>query len=84
MHNAAEKNLTIIGTIRKNRKELPIEFVNVKDRNIKIAMYCFQPDATILYCSKKWKVVTPLSPLHSDRGVETGSEKKSQAIRYYN
>ena len=35
------QNLTIVGTIRKNRKELPAEFVSTKDRKEFTTLYGF-------------------------------------------
>ena len=65
------QNLTIVGTIRKNRKELPAEFVSTKDRKEFTTLYGFQKEATIAsYCPKKGKVVTLLSTMHLDKGTE--------------
>ena len=48
------QNLTIVGTIRKNRKELPAEFVSTKDRKEFTTLYGFQKEAMIAsYCPKK-------------------------------
>ena len=50
------QNLTIVGTIRKNRKEIPAEFVSTKDRKEFTTLYGFKKEATIAsYCPKKRK-----------------------------
>ena len=80
------QNFTIVGTIRKNRTELPAEFVSTKDRKESITLYGYQKEATIVsYYIKKGKVVTLLSTMHSDKGIESPvSEKKPDIITYYN
>ena len=40
-----QKKLTLVGTIRKNKPELPTEFTMVKRRNVKRAVFGFQQDA---------------------------------------
>ena len=80
------QNLTIVGTIRKNRSELPAEFVSTKDRKESTTLYSYQKEAMIVfYCRKKRMVVTLLSTMHSDKGTESPDpEKKPDVITYYN
>ena len=80
------QNLTIAGTIRKNKTELLAEFVSTKDRKESTTLYGYQKEAMIVfYCPKKGKSVTPLSAMHSDKGTESPApEKKSEIITYYN
>ena len=79
--NLLMQNLTIVGTIRKNRKELPAEFVSTKDRKEFTTLYGFQKEVMIAsYCPKKKKVVTLLSTMHLDKGTESpGPEKKTRS-----
>jgi hypothetical protein len=81
-----EKRLTLVGTIRKNKRELPESFVNTKGRLPNTTMFCFQKDAMIAsYCPKKGKVVTLLSTMHSQPNVDENSEqKKPEVISSYN
>ena len=80
------QNLTIVETIRKNRKEVSAEFVSTQDRKEFTTLYGFQKEAMIAsYCPKKRKVVTLLSTMHLDKGTESpGPEKKPEVITYYN
>ena len=80
------QNLTIMRTIRKNRKELPTEFVSTKDRKEFTTLYGFQKKVMIAsYCPKKGKVVTILSTMHLVKATELpGQEKKPEVITYYN
>ena len=79
------QNLTIVGTIRKNRRKLPAEFVSTKDRKEFTTLYGFQKEAMIAsYCPKKGKVVTLLSTMHLVKVTESPSpEKKPEVITYY-
>ena len=53
------QNLTIVETIRKNRTELPAEFVSTKERKESTTLYGYQKEAMIFSCCpKKGKVVT--------------------------
>lgn len=45
---------TLVGTIRKNKKELPPEIVNVKKRNLCSSKFIFKDDCTVVsYVPKK-------------------------------
>ena len=49
-----QKKLTLIGTMRKSKPELPMEFTVAKGRNVKSTVFGFQQDAMIAsYCPKK-------------------------------
>ena len=80
------QNVIVVGTIRKNRTELPAEFVSTKDRKESTTLYGYQKEAMIVsYCPKKRKVVTFLSTMHSDKGTESPApDKKPLVITYYN
>ena len=80
------KKLTIVGTMRKNRKELPPSFVVTKGRELFSTLFGFQEDVMIgSYCLKKGKVVTLLSTMHSQPDIAHSSEKKKpEIILYYN
>jgi len=49
-----QKNLTLVGTMRKNKPELPTESTVAKGRNVMSTVFGFQQDAvTASYCPKK-------------------------------
>jgi len=49
-----QKKLTLVGTMRKNNPELPMEFTVAKGRNVKSTVFDFQQDAIIAsHCPKK-------------------------------
>ena len=60
-----KKKLTLVGTIRKNKPELPPQFTVAKGRDITSTIFEFQNDAMIAsYCPKKYCVVNTLSTMH--------------------
>ena len=84
--NLLKKKLTIVGTIRKNKGELPVEFTNSKKRTPYTTLFGFKKEAMILsYCPKKGKVVTLLSTMHSQPDIDNSTkELKPEVIRCYN
>ena len=78
--------LIIVETIRKNRRELPAEFVPTKtEKNPLYSMAIKKKEKIVSYCPKERKVVTFLSTMHSDEGTESPApEKKPLVITYYN
>ena len=78
--------LTLLGTVKKNRRKLLFEFVNVKGREVFSSKFALHEDATLVsYCPKKGKVVTLLSSMHSQREVDaTEPQNKPAMILEYN
>lgn len=47
------QNVTLVGTLKKNKKELPPELIN-QNRPLKSSMFAFQRDKTVVsYATKK-------------------------------
>lgn len=80
------KKLTMVGTIRRNKKELPPDFVTTKNREPYSTIFGFQEKVMILsYCPKKNKVVPLLSTMHSQPDINhTNEKKKPEVILSYN
>ncbi|XP_023228246.1 uncharacterized protein LOC111628649 [Centruroides sculpturatus] len=83
-----QHNLTTVGTIRKNKRELPVCFLITSGREEYSSLFGFGKDyATLVsYVPKKRKVVLLLSTLHQSDAIdpETGNKKKPEAITFYN
>lgn len=82
-----DHNLTLLGTVRKNKKELPPEFVQTKNRQIHSSLFGFNGDITLVsHVPKKGKVVLLLSTMHHDDKIDesTGEQKKPDMITSYN
>lgn len=81
------KQLSYVGTIRKNKRQLPPDFVTNKQRQEKTSLFGFQKDVTIVsYVPKKGKNVILASSMHFDNSIDerTGDEKKPDIITFYN
>jgi len=62
-----KKKLTMLGTVRKNRSELPAEVLVMKDRAPLSSKFAFtETTALVSYCPKKGKNVVLMSTLHKD------------------
>ena len=80
-----QNNHTLIGTMRKNKPELPTVFTVAKGRNVKSTVFGFQQDATIQsYCLKTNRVVNMLSTMHSQPEIESTSDQKPSIILFHN
>lgn len=82
-----EKKLSYVGTIRKNKRQLPTEFVATKRRPENSSLFGFSSDATIVsYVPKKNKNITLISSLHHDDAIDesTGDKRKPEIITFYN
>lgn len=80
-------NLTLVGTIRKNRKGIPEFMKVVKDRPIDSSIFAFRKNVTLVsYKPKKNKIVLALSTLHHEEaGIEqVGDANKPSLITFYN
>lgn len=80
---------TAVGTLRKNKEEIPPLFLSTKDRPMPSSIFGFGKDKTILsYVPKKKtkKIVLMLSSLHDDDKIdkESGNEAKPEIITFYN
>lgn len=78
-----EKKLSLLGTIRKNKPQLPPEFVNTKNRPINSNSFCFTQNCTLVsYIPKKGKNVILISSLHNDNEVDEDSGKPEIILEY--
>lgn len=82
-----ERKLTYVGTLRKNKKEIPKEFLPNKNRPEGSSLFGFRENATLVsYCPKKQKAVLVISSMHHDAEIdpETGEKRKPAIITFYN
>ncbi|XP_045482176.1 piggyBac transposable element-derived protein 1-like [Harmonia axyridis] len=82
-----EKKITVVGTLRKNKKEIPPLFLEVKERRKNSAMFAYSHQLTLLsYCpaKKNKKIVLMLSTMH-EKGDEANENKNlPDIIQFYN
>jgi hypothetical protein len=82
-----EKGLTLVGTMRKNRKEIPEQLKSHKKRELYSSQFVFNvKDGTCLvsYKAKKNRIVILLSSQHRDTAIAHNIKKKPDIITYYN
>ncbi|XP_047506781.1 piggyBac transposable element-derived protein 4-like [Pieris napi] len=76
--------LTLVGTIRSNKREIPPEMKNKKSRKIHTSMFAFDGEKTLVsYKPKSNKTVFLLSTVHSQPDINSTS-KKPEIIHFYN
>lgn len=86
LHLLEECHLTTVGTIKKNKRELPPEFKDpkYKSRGVGSSMFLFHEEITaVSYKAKKNKVVTLLSTMHQGSSINEKT-KKPELIMTYN
>lgn len=78
------KGITSLGTMRKNKKEIPQEFVTVtKTSTPGSYMFGCQDDKTLVsMITKKKKAVLVMSTMHDEDTVDPDSKKPSQITDY--
>lgn len=79
--------LTIIGTLKKNKREVPPSFVCNKNRPVFGSYFGFQKNKTLVsYKANKKKTVLLLSTMHSGKIIDetTAEKKKPEIITAYN
>ncbi|KAJ8885235.1 hypothetical protein PR048_011431 [Dryococelus australis] len=81
------KNITIVGTVRKNKLEIPTEFLTNKQRTDCSSMFGFQEDCSLMYYAPtKNKNVLLISTMHHDTAIDnrTGNLNKPEIVTFYN
>ncbi|XP_055936617.1 piggyBac transposable element-derived protein 4-like [Argiope bruennichi] len=82
-----KKKITLVGTVRKNKRELPKEFISGRKREQYSTLFGFQKNLTkVSYVPKKNKCVVLLSSMHNGGTIDasTGEAKKPEIITFYN
>lgn len=80
----ATKQLCVVGTIRANKPELPVEFKGRNERELYSTLFGFRHNMMLAsYVAKKNKVVNLISSLHRSRAVD-GAKRKPEVVLYYN
>jgi len=76
-----QRKLTMLGTVRKNKPELPL-FTNTE---VHSTSFYFTGDTAVLnYVPKKYKSVVLMSTLHPEKAISFRDDKKPQMILDYN
>ena len=80
------KKLTIVGTLKKNKAEIPIQFLQTKNKSVYSSIFGFQKNMTLVSCvPKKLKCAVLLSAMHRVDAIDESDEKKkTELIQFYN
>lgn len=75
--------ITMIGTLKKNKRELPVEFMPAKKRIVGSSLFGFQKDTTIVsYVPKIKKSVILISTMHDDSAINPETNKPEIIMDY--
>lgn len=84
-HVLSSWNMTLVGTVRKNKRCLPANMQPHKDRAVFSTNWAFGKEATLCsYVPKKRKAVVMMSSMHMKPEVQEGAQAKPLIITYYN
>ena len=79
------KSIHFVGTLRKNKKEIPVEFQPNSKRAIESSLFGFSTNLSLVsYVPKKSKAVLVLSTHHHDVMVNASVANKPESILLYN
>ncbi len=80
-----KRKLTMVGTVRKNKPELPPALVSTRGREALSSKFAFTDTHTLVsYVPKKNRNVILMSTLHKDAAVSTTEDRKPIMIQDYN
>ncbi|XP_048853943.1 piggyBac transposable element-derived protein 4-like [Brienomyrus brachyistius] len=80
-----KRNMTMVGTVRHNKPELPPELLTVKDREVTSSQFAFTANTTLVsYVPRKGKNVMLMSTLHREGQISDREDKKPEIILHYN
>lgn len=79
------KKLSLVGTLRKNKGEIPVQFLPKRDRDVNETLFGHQQSLTLVsYVPKRGRSVILLSSMHKDAQISNREDKKPQIILDYN
>lgn len=79
-----KRKLTYVGTLKKNKKEIPTEFLPNRTKEAGSCMYGYTKNMTLLsFVPKKYKAVILISSMHSSEFRDKGNDKP-EIISFYN
>jgi len=80
-----QHNITLVGTMRKNKTEIPPEFLPSRQRSDESSVFGFNGYLTLVsYVPKKNRAVVLLSSMHHDDAVNAEQKNKPQIVLDYN
>ncbi|XP_023189246.1 piggyBac transposable element-derived protein 4-like [Xiphophorus maculatus] len=84
-HQLLKRKMTMVGTVRKNKPELPHALLSIRGRAVFSSKFAFTPTTTLVsYLPKRNKNVSLLSTLHKTAEISDREDKKPDIILDYN
>ena len=78
------RGLTYVGMMRKNKRQIPTEFLPHKKRSVGSSIFGFNGQNTLVsHVPKKKKSVILLSTMHHNKSID-GDTQKPEIIHFYN
>lgn len=78
------EQLTLVGTVRRNKPEIPVEMQPSRSRPEKSSLFAFSGNLTLVsYVPKLQKAVILISTMHHDMELQ-GDKRKPAIISHYN
>lgn len=82
-----DHKLTLVGTLKKNKREIPPEFQADRNKSVNSSIFGFTKDMSLVsYIPRKSKAVLLLSTMHNDNAIDptTQDAKKPEILTFYN
>lgn len=82
-----ERQMTLVGTIRKNRKEILPILLNMKGKPAEHSEFLFDHKlrtTMVTYVPKRNRFVSLLSTYHTNKAIDVNDKKKPEIIKFYN
>lgn len=80
-----DKNITTLGTLRQNKRDIPVELKASRSREVNSSLFCFRNYLTMVsYVPKRNKSVILLSSMHHDKATQDDGKRKPTIILEYN
>ncbi|XP_031335147.1 piggyBac transposable element-derived protein 4-like [Photinus pyralis] len=78
-----EFKLTMLGTVKKNKREIPAEFINTAERPALSSQFAFHNECTLVsFVPRKKKNVLVLSTSHADDSIDHETGKPTMVVDY--
>lgn len=87
LKDLADTKLSFVGTLKKNKWQIPSELKNITRRDEGSSVFAFRKEGTMVsYVPKKKRNVILISSLHFNGSIdeESGNYKKPEIITFYN
>ncbi|XP_067248688.1 piggyBac transposable element-derived protein 4-like [Chanodichthys erythropterus] len=80
-----KRKMTMVGTVRRNKPELPSALLTTRDRAVHSSLFAFtETHSLVSYCPKRHRNVLLMSTCHKDAKISDREDRKPEVILDYN